>query len=418
MRGRSAAAALGLAALAGTIHPATTDPGLVDTILSAHREWFSEVLARADEHRLQILYTQIDRDPENRPTFHSHGYGLTRSRYFYPASTVKLPVAMLALEKLNDLAVPGLTRDTPLRIDAGTPAQTAVETDPSRADGRPTIADYVKKIFLVSDNDAFNRLYEFVGQQAINERLWEMGFTDVRILRRLEAGLDPEENRTTNPFVFFGADGREIYRQPLVHNSQQWSVEMAEVRQGRGYLRDGQLVAEPIDFSHSNYLSVESLQGILRSVLFPEAVPEDQRFRLTDDDYRFVYRYMSMLPRESSEPAYPDHEEHYDSYVKLFLFGDSKEPMPENIRIFNKAGEAYGYLIDDAYVVDFEAGVEFLLTAVLQVNANQVYNDDTYEYEEVGLPFLARLGEAIYRYERGRERPRRPDLSRFQVHPR
>ena len=143
-------------------------------------------------------------------------------------------------------------------------------------------------------------------------------------------------------------------------------------------------------------------------------MPEEQRFRLSDDDLRFLYRYMSMLPRESTEPAYPDREAHYDSYVKFLLFGSSKEPMPTHIRIFNKVGGAYGYLIDNAYVVDFEAGVEFLLTAVVQVNANGIYNDDTYEYDEVGYPFLARLGEAVYRHELGRDRPRRPDLSRFR----
>jgi hypothetical protein len=412
-----AAGVLGLALWAGPTLSSTEGSDVVETILRAHPEWFARVLEGADEHRLQILYTQIDRDEANRPRFRSHGYRLTKDRYFYPASTVKLPVAVLALEKLNDLARPGLTRDTPLRIEAGPPTQTPVETDPTKGDGRPTIAHYVKKVFLVSDNDAFNRLYEFVGQRAINERLWEMGFTDVRILRRLEAGFDPEANRTTNPFVFFGEDGHEIYRQPLARNPEEWSVEMPDVLQGRGYYRDGQLVSEALDFSHSNYISVESLQGILRSVLFPEAVPEKQRFRLTPADYQLVDRSLSMLPRESVEPAYPDREEYYDSYVKLFLFGDSRQRMPDHIRIFNKVGQAYGYLIDDAYVVDFEAGVEFLLTAVLQVNANQIYNDDEYEYEEVGIPFLARLGQAVHLYELQRDRPRRPDLSRFRLHP-
>jgi hypothetical protein len=412
------AVVVGLATLAVVADVAAPEEeDVLEAILASHPAWFSEVLDRADEHRLQILYTQIDRDGENRPLFRSYGYRVTEDRYFYPASTVKLPVAVLALEKLNDLGLPGLTADTPLRIEAGTPAQTAVETDPSKADGRPTIAHYVKKVFLVSDNDAFNRLYEFVGQRAINERLWEMGFTDVRILRRLEAGLDPEENRTTNPFVFFGEDGREVYRQPLVYNPEEWSIEMADVRQGRGYYRDGRLVPGPMDFSHSNSISVGSLQGILRSVLFPDAVPARQRFRLTDADEGLLYRSMSMLPRESVDPAYPDRDEHYDSYVKFFLFGDSKGQIPDHVRIFNKSGEAYGYLLDDAYVVDFEAGVEFLLTAVLQVNANQIYNDDEYEYEEVGVPFLARLGQAVYEYELGRERPRRPDLSRFRVLP-
>jgi Beta-lactamase enzyme family len=389
-------------------------PDALASILQSRPEWFAAVLGRS-EHRLQILYTQVDRDARNRPSFRSFSHGLTEA-YFYPASTVKLPAAVLALEKLNDLAVPGLSGDTAMRIEAGTPAQTAVERDASKADGLPSIAHYIKKVFLVSDNDAFNRLYEFLGQKEINERLWSRGFTDARVLRRLEAGLDPDENRLTNPIVFFEGD-RILFRQPLARNPETWTIERPEVRQGRGFMRDGKLVEQPFDFSHSNYLSVRTLQGILRSVLFPDAVPASERFHLSEGDYRFLYRHMSMLPRESAEPAYPDREEHHDSFVKYFLFGGSKEPIPSSIRIFNKVGEAYGYLIDDAYVVDFDAGVEFLLTAVIQVNADGIYNDDAYEYEEVGRPFLARLGRAVHEYELRRERPRRPDLSRFRVHP-
>ena len=406
-------ASLGLGGASGG--PKADPPDVLAAILGEHPEWFARVVANADEHRLQILYTQIDRDAANRPTFRSFPYRLTDA-YFYPASTVKLPAAVLALEKLNDLAVPGLDRDTALRIEAGTPAQTTVERDPSKGDGLATIAHYVKKVFLVSDNDAFNRFYEFLGQAEINERLWRRGFTDARILRRLEASLDAEENRVTNPLVFFEGK-RVVFRQPLVRNPEAWTVDRPDVRQGRGYIRDGELVDEPFDFSHSNYLSVRTLQGVLRNVLFPEAVPENERFHLTEDDDRFLYTSMSMLPRESAEPAYPDREEYSDSYGKYFLFGDSKAPIPPHIRIFNKVGEAYGYLIDDAYVVDFDAGVEFLLTAVILVNADGILHADKYEYDEVGLPFLARLGRAVYEHELRRERPRRPDLTRFRVHP-
>jgi hypothetical protein len=51
------------------------------------------------------------------------------------------------------------------------------------------------------------------------------------------------------------------------------------------------------------------------------------------------------------------------------------------------------------------------------VNADGVFNDDAYEYDEIGMPFLARLGRAVYEHELRRERPRRPDLSRFRVNP-
>jgi hypothetical protein len=50
--------------------------------------------------------------------------------------------------------------------------------------------------------------------------------------------------------------------------------------------------------------------------------------------------------------------------------------------------------------------VEFLLAATLYVNADGVLNDDHYEYDTVGLPFLRALGLRIYEAERRRAAPR------------
>ena len=88
--------------------------------------------------------------------------------------------------------------------------------------------------------------------------------------------------------------------------------------------------------------------------------------------------------------------EYQDSYVKFFLFGDSKKRIPEQIKIYNKVGYAYGHLTDTAYIKDEKTGLEFILTATILVNADQIFNDDKYEYEEIGIPFLAELGRTIY----------------------
>ncbi len=383
-------------------------------LLEKNREQLGPVLQNPEKFRLQILYTRIDRDEDNRPTFTSDSYRLDTTHYFYPASSVKLPVAVLALEKLNRLDIPGLDKYTPLQIDSSYSGQTEVRRDSTSPSGYPTIANYIRKIFLVSDNDAFNRLYEFLGQLEINQVLHQKGFESVQIIRRLESGMTPEENRATNAMTFFRDDSM-VYRKPPEISSVIPVVKMEDVRQGKGYYAGGELVNQPIDFSHSNYISVADLQGILKTVMFPEAVEQEKRFLLTQDDYEFLYRYMSMLPRESDIAEYQDTTEYPDSYLKFFMYGDSREQIPSRIRIFNKSGQAYGYLIDNAYIVDFRNKVEFLLTAILQVNENQIYNDDNYEYEKIGLPFLANLGRIIYEYELIRKRPYPPDLSRFRV---
>ena len=69
--------------------------------------------------------------------------------------------------------------------------------------------------------------------------------------------------------------------------------------------------------------------------------------------------------------------------------------MTPEIRIFNKVGLAYGTLTDVAYIRDKNTGLEFFLTATVLVNENQIFNDDIYEYEELGIPFLAALGREI-----------------------
>ncbi|NJO03224.1 MAG: serine hydrolase, partial [Bacteroidia bacterium] len=160
---------------------------LLPNLIKAHPDLFGEILEHPERYELQIIYTQINRDSVNFPKFEHFFYGLSPDRYFYPASAVKLPVALLALEKLNRLAIPGLNKDTPLRIESAREPQKAVEKDTTSLTGLPSIGHYIKKIFVVSDNDAYNHLYEFLGQAYINETLWQKGYNDLQILHRLSA---------------------------------------------------------------------------------------------------------------------------------------------------------------------------------------------------------------------------------------
>ncbi|WP_299701369.1 serine hydrolase [uncultured Pontibacter sp.] len=386
---------------------------MIEKILENKPEQFKTILDNLGRYRLQILYTQIDRDEQNQPHFTSYTYRVNPQEYFYPASTVKLPGAVVALEKLNELGINRLDKYTPLQADSAYAGQSPVRGDSTSADGQASIAHYIKKLFLVSDNDAYNRLYEFVGQQRLNQSLHQKGFKDVQLVHRLDIFLSPDENRHTNPFRFY-KNGQVIYEQPLVNNPIPFNQAQFDGMLGKGYIKDDLLMDGPMDFTAKNYISIEALQGILKSVLFPESVPAEQRFNLTEDDYNFLYKYMSMLPRESDYPSY-DSKEYPDSYVKFLMYGTSKETIPDNIRIFNKIGNAYGFLIDNAYIVDFDNNVEFLLTAVILVNENEIFNDGKYKYDTVGYPFMKNLGRAFYEHELKRKKEHLPNLQKFKI---
>ncbi len=280
--------------------------------------------------------------------------------------------------------------------------------DTTAEDKLPSVAHYAKKILLASDNDAFNRLYEFIGQKDFNDSMHAKGYKDVRISHRLESPIGTENNRYTNP-IRFEKDGKLVYEQPGKYSDQKF-ISPEPIKRGKGYLKNGVLVNEPFDFTEKNFFALEDQHKLLKALFFPESVPAKERFNLTKEDYRFVYQYMSQFPVETEFPAnYTD--DYYDGYVKFLLFGGTKTRLPRHIRLFNKCGDAYGYLLDNAYIADFEKGIEFMLTAVIYCNEDQIFNDNKYDYDEIGLPFMRDLGKAVFDYELERHRANRPDLA-------
>lgn len=373
---------------------------------------FKKVLQEKDSFRLQIIYTRINRNEKNVPSFINYSFGTGSDVYFYPASAVKLPLAMLTLEKLNELHAKDVNKYTAIEFHTGQPWQIPATNDSSSENGLPSLAHYIKKALLISDNDAYNRMYQFVGQKEIHNRLWAKGYNNIRLPKQF-MGLSLEDNRYTNPVNFKNKAGNIIFSQSGAYNADSFYFGRNK-RVGKGYLNSNDsLINNPMDFTTSNIIPLEDLQQILQSVLFPASMPPAKRFNLTADDRRFLYRYLSQYPSETNFPKY-DTAQYYDSYVKYY-FKDSTGKMPPFIRVFNKVGWAYGFLTDVSYVADFKHKVEFMLTATVYANGDGILNDDKYDYETVGLPFLYELGQTIYRYELQRKRTHIPDLSEFRI---
>lgn len=370
-----------------------------------------EILSKPDEYRVQVIYTRIDRDKKNKPHFASYTLNAV-DHYFYPASTVKLPTALVALEKLNRMHVKGLDKYSTMITDSGFSNQVKVSQDLSAENGKPSIAHYLKKIFIVSDNDAYNRLYEFDGQQHLNERLWELGFRDTRIAHRFQYPMTEEENRHTNPIRFYNGD-QLVFEQKGAYSKVKFNYPDSILIGEKHMDNDDKLWDGPMDFSHKNSFPLAEQQEMLRRLFFPESVSRKKRFDLSKEDYGFLYKYMSTHPEESDYPKY-DLNEFFESYAKFFFFRAGKQKKPDHIKIFNKAGWSHGFLTDNAYIIDLKNNVEFMVSATIYVNSDGVINDNKYEYEEKGYPFFKDVGEILYQYELGRTRSFAPDFSSFR----
>lgn len=368
-----------------------------------------QVLRDPKPYRVQILYTQIDRDANNEPSLAYYQYGLDEQRYFYPASTVKLPIALLALEWLAEQQVPGLTAETTMLTGAATDWQTERTIDPSASSGLPSIAHDIKKIFLVSDNEGSNRLYELLGPAYINQRFTDKGLLRSLINHRLSVSLSNEQNRQVNPVRFIDSSGKELLRLPARTSAHSY-LNSDKPSLGRAYIRAGKLITAPMDFSDKNRFSLADFDSTIKRLVFPQLFAPEQRFNLRPSDRDLVLRYMAMLPPDSINPSY-DAEQYPGNYAKFFMFGGKAQQIPEHIRLFSKSGWAYGHIIDGAYIVDLQNQIEFFITAVIYANENDILNDDLYQREQIAIPFLQQLGQYLYQYELQRPRKFSPDLT-------
>lgn len=381
----------------------TTDTTLIEKLMRQHPDQFNGILNHPKNNQVQILYTQVIHNKNLPPLFRTYSYHLDPQQYFYPASTVKLAAVIFALEKINQLKIQGLNAESTMITDSAYAGQTKVERDSTAKNGLPSIAHYIKKILLTSDNDAFNRLYEFIGRAEINQKLQKYGFNDSRILNRLAIGDSGEPAKHTNPVRFYNGT-QLIYTQEAQYDPKEYPLPLKGTTMGAGYIDSTEkLVNKPFDLSNKNAFGLKNQQSMMKRLMYPNAFPAVERFNLTPSDYELIYTYMHMLPGQSDYPAY-NPKEFWPTYAKMLYYGREKEvKLNPDLKIFNKYGDSYGYIIDNAYFKDEKNKIEFFLSAVVQSNEDGIYNDGKYEYDTVCFPFMKNLGRMIYAYEKAQQ---------------
>ena len=368
---------------------------ILDKVLNKNIYELQKVLKNKEKYDLQILLNEIKRDDSGKAVFKEDAFQLDEGRYFYPASTAKLPIAILSLQKINELRSNGLqiSGDTPFFITDKN-GEILVKRDSTHSLGILTINHLIKKIFLVSDDNAYNYLFDFLGTDYINKELTLRGLSKTRLYHKFLFGAD---NINTWGYTFLNENQKIIYHQPSISALVDLKPNnLKGILKGIGHIKSDSLLLKPMNFERKNRISIRDLEGILKRIIFPEAFSEKELFNLTKTDYKFLRYWMSRTTLESNYPDYND-DKHWDSYCKFFIYGDQKGAMIPEIRIFNKVGQAYGTLTDVAYIKDEKNKIEFFLTATILVNENMIYNDDIYEYDEIGIPFLAALGRSVHK---------------------
>jgi len=349
--------------------------------------FLTEILKNKEEYEIQIAYTEISRNKDGEPIFKDFEFQVDENKYFYPASTIKLPIVVLTLDKINELRSSGIdiTLKSKILISSNHSKKNEIQLD--------TITSFqnlIADVFLVSDNYSSNILIDFIGYNYFNTKMSQAGLKNTYL------------NHKFNPDPYVNIDWliQTVDKQLISSNQDQIIVTASQnisgLKKGENKFQDGSIVSGSLDFSQKNRHSIRDMHNLLKRIIFPSKLDKENVFNLNVEDYDFLRYWMSRYTYEDLGDKFRNDKKYFDSYNKFFIHGKDTVVNNRNIRVYNKLGQAYGTSIDNAYIRNYQDDIEFFLTATIYTNKNKTINDNIYEYDQTAIPFLSKLSQSIY----------------------
>ncbi len=209
------------------------------------------------------------RDGENgAPCFDWIEYRDTADRKdFWPASTVKLYAVIAAMERVRE---------------AGFDLDVTATYEHREADGKwvldssRTLRELSSEVFRRSSNEDYTLLLRLVGIDWLNTKFLtaERGFPNSALMRGYVR---------TRPWVY---EREEAQRIRLTSHDGSRSVVIEHTWSGRSHSEERGCTV--IDAKTGNVTTPRELADCLRRVLFHEHLPESERFRISDEQLRFL----------------------------------------------------------------------------------------------------------------------------------
>jgi hypothetical protein len=336
------------------------------------------IMSSPETYRLQIIYSYKNSAGKmERSSYRAD------QQYFYPASIIKLPMALLALEWLENEKYSPASR---LQVYSG---------ESSLCDD--SVAHILEKMLVHSDNQSYDCLLALVNH-SLPTRLAQAGFVRIRLAR---------------PFLLNGTMRWKISAPGHQEKEGLYKVRQTphqrqppDCRVGQASLQKGQRKEEAHNFCSDNYFPLDDVHKMLEALIWPES--SGSFFNISKAAHSWLLARLRMLPRESRLKT---KEWRCNTYQKFFFRHRDCRPLPRGIQVAGKGGMAYGFLSDASIIVSNKQSCQLILSAAIYVNSNQVVGDDRYDYEKAGFPFLFHIGQAFLKHacsQKNAERPQAP----------
>jgi len=275
-----------------------------------------------------------------QPEFAWHDYRDSGRRTdFWPASTIKLYAAVAAIEWLGE---------------RGFPLDSVVAFEHKSADGRwvldcaRTVPEMLSAVFRRSSNEDYTLLLRTTGIDHINTAFLvpERGFERSALMRGYVVD---------RPWVYVREEPQRITVQSI-RDGRRESVE--HTWSGRSYSQERGCTI--IDARTGNVTTPRDLAECMRRIMFHEALPEKERFRLGAEQLKFLRHGgdglsgLQVNTRESGASAWKD----------------GLDTVFPDATFHHKSGLISNYALEVAYLDDSaSSGKRFILVPVINAGS-------------------------------------------------
>jgi hypothetical protein len=405
---------------------------------------FKRIFKKHKKYRFEIIYGQVNHEPGKAPHINKYYFG-DPTQYFYPASTVKLPIALKACQCINKLQESNeiTTGEWYLQFDdsafcGGNKYQTRshhflrvnnairsskaaalcglnaeeflnlnhIDPDTTIEKGHIIFASNAKKpislnelmceMLLYSNNNYYNQLFDLANGENCEFN------NKIKITTRFLPCLGDDIDQTI-PSYLINDRTLQTYRMEREKISdKRKNLFGSGYKVGKGIMKDTLLVKEPKNFTNHNAIQLETLQNSLIELIYSGYLPDGSFYDINEEQRKLLIRFLGMKPSEDKIVTDSTYLRLPDDNTNFLFTGQKHEALPASIRIINIVGMAYGFITDCMYFVDEKNKIDFFLAARIYVNKDNILNDDKYEYEEIAYPLFEQLGKRIYEYEKTR----------------
>lgn len=341
-----------------------------------------EVFSNSESYRLKIIFSQITSDKEGHKQISSWRYRDTVSEYAYPASMVKIPMAYSFMQFLNE------NRQFNNNLSD-------ILIDSSSYIKERSLHDDLLFMLSASDNNAFNRLYNLIGCKYINKNLQKKGYNNTYVVHRFEQGNE-KYHQTALPVKVFSRTCDSVYSHPIDSAKTILEHGLKDSLVGIGYYMSDTVISTPKSFRFHNYVDIRDVHDMMVSLFYPQ-FNDHKPYNTTTAQRDTIVKFLQHSPLNPNSVEYADTSIFHPNFLRLILYGRDKNVNYPGVEFCNKSAMAYGFMADCCHLRDTVNNVEFFLTIYIYLNRDEILNDNKYEFDTVGLPFMRKFGELIYK---------------------